>query len=139
MIQRTELLAEARTWLGSPYKHQGRLHGVGVDCVGIVIGLAKFCGTPFKDVPAYLPDASDININIELGRWLQLLPMDRVRPGDVLTFWVRNERWPQHCGIVSDYGLIHTHASVGRVVEHRMDERWERRRWQAFRFPEVTD
>jgi cell wall-associated NlpC family hydrolase len=34
-------VTEARTWVGTPFKHQGRTKGVGVDCLGIVLGVAE--------------------------------------------------------------------------------------------------
>ena len=36
---RTDVVAAAREWLGTPFHHQARLRGVGVDCVGLVIGV----------------------------------------------------------------------------------------------------
>ena len=35
---RDSIVAEARTWLDTPYLHQGRRKGHGVDCLGLVIG-----------------------------------------------------------------------------------------------------
>lgn len=34
------IIQEARTWLGTPFKHQGRLKGQGVDCLGLLVGVA---------------------------------------------------------------------------------------------------
>lgn len=31
-----KLVAEARTWLGTPFQHQGTLKGIGVDCANFV-------------------------------------------------------------------------------------------------------
>lgn len=33
---RNEVIAEARTWKGTPYQHRGRVKGVGVDCGGLL-------------------------------------------------------------------------------------------------------
>lgn len=30
------VIAEARTWIGTPYQHKGRVKGVGVDCGGLL-------------------------------------------------------------------------------------------------------
>ena len=35
------VLAEARSWLGTPYRHQGGRKGVGCDCLGLVRGVWK--------------------------------------------------------------------------------------------------
>ena len=37
-----DVVRMARTWLGTPYHHQGRVKGAGVDCGGLVIGVARF-------------------------------------------------------------------------------------------------
>ncbi len=37
----SDVVRTARTWLGTPYHHQGRLKGVGVDCAGLLIGVAQ--------------------------------------------------------------------------------------------------
>ena len=36
-----DIVTEARTWVRTPYHHQARLKGVGVDCAGLVIGVAR--------------------------------------------------------------------------------------------------
>ena len=33
------ILSEARQWLGTPYRHQASLKGVGCDCLGLVRGV----------------------------------------------------------------------------------------------------
>ena len=35
------IIAEARSWLGTPWHHQASLKGVGCDCIGFVRGVAK--------------------------------------------------------------------------------------------------
>ena len=41
MINVKEILNEANTWIGTPFKHQGRLKGVGVDCYGLLIEIGR--------------------------------------------------------------------------------------------------
>lgn len=38
---RDEVIAEAKTWLGTPYQHKGRVKGVGVDCGGLLYQVYK--------------------------------------------------------------------------------------------------
>jgi cell wall-associated NlpC family hydrolase len=38
------IAAEAETWLGTPFHWQGRVKGAGVDCKGLVAGVAAACG-----------------------------------------------------------------------------------------------
>ena len=39
MTTRTRIIAEARAWIGTPYRHQARCKGVGCDCLGLVRGV----------------------------------------------------------------------------------------------------
>jgi cell wall-associated NlpC family hydrolase len=38
------IVAEAETWLNTPFRHQGRLKGQGVDCVGFISEVAREAG-----------------------------------------------------------------------------------------------
>ena len=33
------IVAEARAWIGTPYRHQASLKGVGCDCLGLLRGV----------------------------------------------------------------------------------------------------
>lgn len=39
MIARNEIVAAARQWLGTPYRHQASVRGVGCDCLGLIRGV----------------------------------------------------------------------------------------------------
>lgn len=39
VVSRAAIVAEARAWLGTPYRHQASLKGVGADCLGLVRGV----------------------------------------------------------------------------------------------------
>ena len=56
-MRRQDIIAEAQSWLGTPYRHQGSLKGVGCDCLGLVRGVwrAVIGGEP-EALPAYSPD-----------------------------------------------------------------------------------
>ena len=41
---RTMIIAEARTWIGTPWKHQGCAKGRAADCLGLVTGVARGLG-----------------------------------------------------------------------------------------------
>lgn len=52
-----EILAEAKTWLGVPYKYLGRSRA-GVDCVGLPLVVAKALGITNFDTRSYGMDPS---------------------------------------------------------------------------------
>lgn len=43
-MKNLEAVAEAMTWLGTPYHHQGRVKGVGVDCATLLCEVYKEVG-----------------------------------------------------------------------------------------------
>lgn len=54
---REAIVAEARAWIGTPYRHQASLKGIGCDCLGLVRGVWRNCIGDEPEVPP--PYASD--------------------------------------------------------------------------------
>lgn len=55
--QRAAVVAEARSWIGTPYHHRGRVKGAGVDCAMLPAEVYAACGLiPRLDVEYYPPD-----------------------------------------------------------------------------------
>lgn len=138
---RSDVVATARTWLGTPFHHQARLQGVGVDCVGLVIGVARTLGLvpPDFDVQSYprTPDGTSLMHLVHLH--MRSLQVDeQMRPGDVVV--VRFDADPQHLGILGDYqhgglSIIHAAAQPGRVIETRLMFSRSMQFVQAFALP----
>lgn len=140
---RTDVVAAARAWLGTPFHHQGRLQGVGVDCVGLVIGVARTLGlvAPDFNVEAYprMPDGKSLMHLVHLH--MRGLAVDEaMQPGDVVV--VRFDADPQHLGILGNYrhgglSIIHAAAEPGRVIETRLLFSQTMRFVQAFALPGI--
>jgi NlpC/P60 family putative phage cell wall peptidase len=142
LITGAAIVAEARSWLGTPWQHQAALKGVGCDCTGLVRGVISM----FRALPAELlrvsyartPDGVTL---LRLCReHLLEVPVAAMEPGDVLA--LRYTDHPQHLGFVGDY--VHGGATLihaldqrgrvpGRVVEHRLDATWRARIVAVFR------
>lgn len=142
MTTRADIVAEARRWLGTPFLHQGRTRGVGVDCVGLLIGVARALGlvAPELDVTGYPRTPQGNTIVDRCGEHLPRLELAEAQPGDVLV--VRIDVLPQHAGILADYrygglSIIHALDQRGRhrgsVVEHRLDPGLAARAVAAYR------
>lgn len=130
-----QVAASAREWLGTPWHHQGRLKGVGVDCAGVVLGVARDLGLSEFNMTGYghRPDGRELEA-LCYSHMTPVPPAD-ARPGDVLLIEVDNQ--PQHLAIVTDAGMVHAYAPLRRVVEHRLDDAWTARIVAAFRMPGV--
>lgn len=124
-INRQQVVQAARAWLDTPYHHQARLKGVGVDCIGLVIGVARELALvpPRFDALGYAraPDGSSLMHMADLH--MRRIDFAALQPGDVVV--LRFDRDPQHFGIVGDYrhgghSIIHAASQPGRVIETRL-------------------
>lgn len=147
------IVAAARGWLGTRFHHQGRLkktdkHKGGVDCLGLLIGIAKEVDLRLPDgSPAVSLDSTDYThhpdteyLQQQLLRALVPIPIGGIAPGNILLLCI--DGFPQHLAIVSDMlqglGIIHAYAPARRVVEHHFDGWWQARVQAAFRHSSFT-
>jgi NlpC/P60 family putative phage cell wall peptidase len=126
---RAHVVAEAKSWLGTPYHHHARIKGVGVDCAQLLCAVYEACGcVPHIDRGNYAHDWH-LHRGEELFiRWLEmvgakLLPHQQPEPGDVAVF--RYGRVFSHGAVVVERccsGSV-VHAYVGRgVISSRLNE-----------------
>jgi len=135
----------ARAWLGTPYRHQASVKGVGADCLGLVRGVwREVAGAEPEQTPAYSADWAEVGGREALleaaGRWLRPVPVADMRAGDVLLFRMSPGAAAKHCAILSCAGapepkMIHAYWGWA-VVESWMGVWWRRRLVAVFRFPE---
>jgi NlpC/P60 family putative phage cell wall peptidase len=137
-----DVVAEARSWIGTPFLHQGRTKQ-GVDCAGHVAGVAlalnaidaswktKLDAT-YAHVPKVMPEVLQA-----LESCMTEIPKAQAEPGDVLVIGWKSQA--PHIGFMgAAYGqptLIHALFGEGGkgVVEHRISDRWNRRIVAAYR------
>lgn len=119
------IVAQARTWLGTPFQHQGRIKGHGVDCGGLLIGVGRELGLEVEEPPVYSMSPDPAIFAAHFRRYAAPVPREGMRPGDILHFAFAGD--PRHVGFATDLGVIHAWAKPGRVVEHRLDAVWLRR------------
>lgn len=133
------IVIEARRWLGTRYRHQGRAT-TGVDCAGLVIEVAKSAAGSTFDINGYARVASDESMLALCEQQLQRIARSAMRPGDVLVLAFEHQR---HMAIVGDHPaggltLIHAYAPSRKVVEQGLDAAWLARVIGVYRFPEKT-
>ena len=134
------VLAAARGWLGTPYRHQASCRGVGADCLGLVRGVwREVLGAEPESPPAYTPDWSEATGEERLlaaaRRNMDEIPLGAARPGDVLIFRMMGAGPAKHVAIQSAPDRI-LHAYSGHAVcETALTRAWRRRIVAAFRFP----
>ena len=137
------VLAAARGWIGTPYRHQATCRGAGCDCLGLLRGVwREVVGGEPCEVPAYSRDwaepAAEETLLAAASAHL-VVARDASRPGDVLVFRMRGRGIAKHVGILSRVGgaatFIHAYERHG-VVESPLSAPWARRIAGRFRFPE---
>lgn len=133
-VTREEIIAAARACIGTPFHHQGRRPGVGLDCVGLVVAAATACGIQHEDCTDYSRRPDGVTLVREISKSMKEIDVPAAGLGDVLVFWIRRPDRPQHLGICTDYGMIHTYQEVDAVSEHRLTEAWRKRIHSAWRF-----
>jgi NlpC/P60 family putative phage cell wall peptidase len=133
----------ARTWIGTPYRHQASLKGVGCDCLGLLRGVwREALGPEPEAAPPYA------------ASWVESAPPGRdplaeaagrhlvpaagpPRAGDVLLFRFRASLPARHCALATGAGtMIHAHDGAA-VTEVALTPWWRRHLAHAFRFPGV--
>jgi NlpC/P60 family putative phage cell wall peptidase len=144
MITRTLIVAEARAWIGTPYRHQASLKGVGCDCLGLVRGVWRaVIGEEPERAPPYAPDWAEASGGDALAeaasRHLVAIERDALRAGDVLLFRWRANLPAKHTAIATaDNLMVHAHDGAA-VAEVALAPWWRRRLAYAFRFPALED
>lgn len=132
------VVAAAREWLGTPYRHRASTLGAGCDCLGLLRGVWRaLYGAEPVAVPAYRADwrgEADGALRAAAERFL--LPVEGpVGAGQVVLFRLGGMSEARHCGImVSAERFIHAQEHLG-VVEANLTEGWARRVSGRFEFP----
>lgn len=140
------LISAARSWIGTPYRHQGRLRGHAVDCVGVVIEAALETGVlgvsretfdqRFRPFQGYGRLPRPLLVRRALATFM--VEVEHAREGDVAFLrWDRGP--PMHLAFLARHDgrltMIHAHGWVGRCVEHGFDAEWPGRVDSWWRFP----
>ncbi len=126
------MIAAARACLGTPFHHQGRKPGSGLDCIGLVVVALRAAGLVVQDRTGYgqRPDGHMlVQALLEHGA----VPANGISPGCVLLF--RYDRQPQHVALATGIGtMIHSFAPAGQVVETAIGPYWQRRLAGIYQF-----
>ncbi len=127
-------------WEHTPFVHQARVCGIGADCIGVPIGVARTFGydkaVGFGDHRNYQRSPNTEEMQTLLTRYLDPINKKQALPGDLLHLWFLQR--PQHVGfLLPDNMILHAKEErdgSGKVVVHRIDDWWWDRVVSAYRF-----
>jgi cell wall-associated NlpC family hydrolase len=113
-------IEEARKYINTPFRHQGRDKN-GLDCIGIIvvplINLKMIDKS--EDSTKYKRYGLSKNLISILLKYCEIVEKINLRPGDIILFSKQNS---QHLAIYTGTGIIHANNLVGKVVEHSLSE-----------------
>jgi NlpC/P60 family putative phage cell wall peptidase len=135
-----DVVAAARLWLGTPYRHRASTLGAGCDCLGLLRGVWRtLYGAEPMTVPNYRADwrdAEHAGALLQAAEHLLEPAIGQMGAGEVLLFRLAGQAAPRHCGIlVSPDRFIHAQERIG-VVEANLDGGWSKRIAGRFLFPQ---
>jgi NlpC/P60 family putative phage cell wall peptidase len=116
---RAKLIAEARSWIGTPYRQLGAIKGIAVDCSMLLVRCVIDAGIVEPFDPRPYPPAWFLHQDDERYiDWLGLVAVEISTPkaGDIVAFKIG--RAFAHSGIVTDpTHLVHAFADERQVSE----------------------
>lgn len=123
---RVAVVAEARTWVGTPFHHMNRVKRAGVDCAHLVIGVMEAALSRFPHDPGRYPtDWMKHGGPSFAARFLAVLNhyghevQEPAQPGDLIVF--RYGLYISHMAIcVGGNRIVHAVRRVG-VLEDDLD------------------
>ena len=130
----TKYLEKARSYINTPFKHQGRNKN-GLDCIGIVV-------VPLNDIGFFTYENKNYRkyglggeiIDVLSKYCYEVEKPFKYMAGDILLF---SKGASQHLAIYTDKNtIIHAHNFVGKVVEHSLTQDWEINITKVFRYKE---
>lgn len=134
MTARAELTAAALSLVGTPFHAQGRMPQVGLDCIGVIVCVARACGIPVVDRVAY-PMRPNGELQGELDARMVRVEGEP-QEGDVLMMAFAGE--PHHVAmLIADDRIVHGHVRARRCVVQSYTDYWRGVTRAVYRFSGV--
>jgi len=132
----SKIIAEANSWLGTKFKHQGRIKinendQGGCDCLGFIMGLGIKTkhGNLLEDYDQsnYPKLITSNELKDKLDVLLKTVPKCEIQIADILLIRIKN--WPQHLALVVEKNeesviIIHSYAQARKVVKQHLPNEW---------------
>ena len=137
------IVEKAREWIKTPFHEQGRHKGIGCDCIGLILGIAKDIGAvSLTGKPWDECDISAYDTDKDSQMMLELLPKHfpvsetQLKLGNILLIEIVPNQY--HVCLITDddpLKIIHSCNSLGFVMEHRIIPSWKDQIKGIFKFP----
>lgn len=134
MTTPAEISAVALSMVGTPFHTQGRLPGVGLDCLGVVVCVAIACGIPHKDRAAYsLRPTGELMPELD-RQFVRVLGEPKESNVLLMSF----DKEPHHVAImVSGNRIVHAYSTARKCVVQPYTDYWRSKVRAVYQFPGV--
>lgn len=144
-INSKKILKVAKSWLGTKFHYTGRIkknefNDGGIDCIGLIIKIGEEIGSTFNGKNIGIYDYLSYSRYPNFGEMQQFLDKyfvkitkKQARIGDLIYFNFSNKL--EHIAIMSDVGIIHCYIEAKSVVEHHLNEYWNEKVIEFYRYP----
>lgn len=131
IFTREKVIEQARTWVGTKFRYQGRVkknqnNKGGVDCLGMIFGICdelgyKYNGKPLShyDTVVYSKKPDYSILRDKFSKFFIVKDVKDIGIGDIVLKQVSNEQF--HLMIYTGKTFIHASAITFNVVEHNVD------------------
>jgi len=135
MVTKREFYERAREYVDTPFRHQGRLPGRALDCVGVPSCAGKSFGFDIKDTTNYreYADWTTFVAKFKDNGTMVGNSQDAAEPGHIVILRDGEARLVHqtHCAVVGEKNgertLIHAYKPRGKVVEERFTPEWQKK------------
>lgn len=131
-MEGSKVVEIARAYIGTPFRHQGRQKGLGIDCAGLVENVARDLGynVPVHDNYGRMPYAGQLEATLDN----YLVKTDELKPGCILLIKFKNSP-PSHLAIFTGKNIIHASSSLKSCKEHIYNDKWQRMTAGIYKWP----
>lgn len=136
---RPEVAQKALEFLGTPYHHQAKVKGLGVDCGQLILAVAQELNlvSPTMRVTNYSTEWHLHNTEEKMLNMLEqfnCVEKTTLEVGDIVCF--KFGRVCSHLGIyLGDGQFIHARIDQGKVVINSLSGDWLKRHTKTYSFP----
>lgn len=118
------LISIARSWINTPWQHNQKTKGIGVDCVRFLEQVAIEYGVDIPPLPDHYSRLVENEAMLDyLSQHFRLVTQRGLQAGDVILF--KPKGLFNHIGLAtSPTTVIHACQPEGKVLEHNIDGIW---------------
>ncbi len=129
----------AKTYVGTPFNHLGRVKSVGIDCIGIILGVAEDLSIPLTIHPEFKRYGRRSRQRPLLDYMdEQFIKIEKREVGSIAVSWFnRKTKEPSHLGIVTSIGMVHTNGHLGIAIEEHWSPMWAMKIVGFYKYPGV--